>query len=213
MNNQLLSVWRSSSDASFSTMVLPDGCRDLIFKVVKNRKPEWFVSPLFDHSKSILVEEGSKLVGFRMRPGIEINESKLLRQLAHKDVASVDVDTLLDDFTHLGVSVTEALECLASDVVSIKEASIHLGVSLRTLQRLILAKTGKPPGYWFQLARVRKAAKELPETDSLCDLAEAYGFSDQSHMTREFQRWFRSTPSTIKNTPELIGQLLESGYP
>lgn len=197
---------------SSSTAVLPDGCRDVILKVVGKERPKWFVSPLFDQSKNIYVEGNSKLIGFRMRPGVEFNESKLIGCLTSHDVVTDEVESILDDFTSLDLSVGEALDCLSSDITSIKQASVRLGVSLRTLQRLIVNKTGRTPGYWFQLARVRKAGKDLDSAPCLSCVAEMHGFSDQSHMTREFQRWFRSTPNKIIKTPELIGQLSDSGY-
>lgn len=153
------------------------------------------------------------LIGFRMRPGVEFNEKELTDYLTSKgDVITDEVEGILDDFTSFDFSVGEALECLASDVNSIKQASIRLGVSPRTLQRLISKKTGRAPGYWLQLARVRKAGKDLCSALSLSCVADIHGFSDQSHMTREFQRWFGATPKHIVNTPELISQLRDTGY-
>ena len=101
---------------------------------------------------------------------------------------------------------------MASDNESIKQSSAQLGISVRTLQRLIIKKTNRTPGYWLQLARVRKAAKSLNPGINLADLAEEYRFSDQSHMNREFQRWFKLTPAQLLKSPELILQLNDKGY-
>jgi len=166
MSINLLSVWSSSCDVGISTTVLPDGCRDVILKVVEKERPKWFVSPLFDQSKNIYVEGNSRIVGFRMRPSVQFNEKELINHLTSKNIVTDEVQSLLDDFTSLDLSVSEALDCLASDITSIKQASVRLGVSLRTLQRLIINKTGRTPGYWFQLARVRKAAKDLGSASS-----------------------------------------------
>ncbi|MDH5445804.1 MAG: helix-turn-helix domain-containing protein [Gammaproteobacteria bacterium] len=212
MSDNILSVWHSRCEVGFSAAILPDGCRDLIVKIVGNEKPAWYVSPLFDRSESIDIEDNSNIAGFRFRPGIKIKESELISHLTSKEILVDEVTEILDDFIRLDSSTEEALGCLASDIISIKQASVRLGVNVRTLQRLILNKTGRTPGYWFQLARVRKAAKSLNSTMSLADVSEIYGFSDQSHMNREFQRWFKSTPTEILNTPELIEQLSDTGY-
>ena len=212
MSNILLSVWHASSDEGASTVVMPDGCRDLIMKVVGKRRPEWFVSPLFDQAESVFVEQNSVFAGFRLRPGVSIRESQLLTCFESKDISLDEVEGIIEDFTSFDCAIDEALACLASDITSIKQASVRLGVSTRTLQRLILSKTNRPPGYWFQLARARKAAKSLNSIMSLSDIAEQHGFSDQSHMNREFQRWFKTSPGELLKTPELIKQLNDKGY-
>ncbi len=212
MSNNLLAVWHSECDTGFTTTVFPDGCRDLIMKVVGNDRPQWFVSSLFDTSESVPVESHSSLTGFRLKPGVEIKEEALLQYIKSRSLNPDEVPDILDEFVHHNSSIDEALSCLASDVSSIKQASVRLGVSSRTLQRFILHKTGRTPGYWFQLARVRKAAKSLSGLSSLVETAEIFGFSDQPHMNREFQRWLKATPLQILKTPEFIKQLNDKGY-
>ena len=212
MSNNLLSIWHASCEAGYSTPILPDGCRDLIFKVVGKEKPEWFVSPLFNQSESVHIKENSTLVGFRLRPGVEIKKNELISHIEGNHICVDEVQGILDDFISLDGSIEEALGCLASEVKSIKQASGRLGVSVRTLQRLVFNKTRRTPGYWLQLARVRKAARCLHPTINLAHVAEIYGFSDQSHMNREFQRWFKLTPIELLKTPALIEQLNDKAY-
>ena len=215
--SSVLSEWQFQSEDSCVANVLPDGCRDLILRVVGKEKPEWFVSPLFDSLEQVAVEGGATLMGFRMRPGVEISEELLFNHLEAIDVENRyiedsdirDVSVLLDELAYIDHSVEEALSCMASNVRSVREGANRLGVSMKTLQRLILRKTHRPPSYWFQLARARKAARDMTISSSLADVAEKFGFSDQSHMHREFQRWFRSTPLEISNSPDLIEQLMD----
>jgi len=87
-----------------------------------------------------------------------------------------------------------------------------LGVSSRTLQRLICKETDRAPAYWILLARARRAAREMVEPTSLADIAETHGYADQSHMTREFKRWFDLSPSVMRNTPNILDQLFNRGY-
>ena len=212
MSDNLFSKWTSCSKERELTTVVPDGCRDLIVKTVGDQPPQWFVSPLFNQSQLIWSEENTNLVGFRFSPGLEIAEEKLLNYTKQTNFSSDKVADQLGEFVSVNSSINEALECLANDGHSINQVSSRLGVSTRTLQRFILKKTGRTPSYWFQLARVRKAAKELTGSAGLSDIADSHGFSDQSHMNREFQKWFNITPLEFRNSPDLICQINETGY-
>ncbi|WDD98282.1 helix-turn-helix domain-containing protein [Thalassomonas actiniarum] len=212
MNSSLVSKWSANFDLGMSTIVIPDGCRDLIVKTVGNEKPDWFVSPLFDRAELVLAEDICSYVGFRLSPGIGIKERELLTYIEIKQLEANEVKDIISDFIKVEHSVQEALEGLASELGTVKQISAQLGVSIRTLQRLIFNKTNRTPGYWLQLARIRKAARSLSRDVNLADVAENYGFSDQSHMNREFQRWFRLTPVQLLNTPGVIRQLYDQGY-
>lgn len=197
---------------SSTAIIIPDGCRDLIMKVSGEAEPQWFVSPLLDHSKAVQIENNSNFLGFRIKPGTYIEEEKLLNTIKREYVDLDNVYNVIEDFTCVDFAVEEALSCLASDIDSIKKASLLLGVSTRTLQRFIYKKTERTPSYWFQLARIRRAARALPQSVPLVDMADMYGFSDQAHMSREFKRWFHISPSEIQDYPEIVTQLNDIGY-
>jgi len=211
MSNNLLSLWDSSSKLETTAVVLPDGCRDLIMKVVNGGRPRWFISPMFDQAKKIPIEANSVLSGYRMKPGVHIAEKELLSSLQQSNNVD-DILNLLTDYTNRKSSVEEALNCLATDVNSVKQAAKELGVSSRTLQRLIVTNTNRSPIYWILLSRVRRAARALTESKPLADVAEMYRYADQSHMNREFKRWFDTTPLAIRATPNIFRQLYNGGY-
>jgi len=213
MSNSLISIWESNFSIATSAIIIPDGCRDLIVKTVGNEKPNWFVSPLFDQSESVQIEANCDWVGFRLSPGAEIKERELLNYIETKQFHAEDVKGFVGDFVCSESSIVEALECFASETGSVKQSAVQLGVSVRTLQRLVLNKTKRTPSYWLQLARVRKAARSLTHnSDYLADVAENHGFSDQSHMNREFQRWLGLTPVQVLSSPAIIRQLNDKGY-
>jgi AraC-like DNA-binding protein len=212
MSNSLLSIWHFNNNVGTYENVIPDGCRDLIMTIARQEQPTWSVSPLFEQSKFIYMTPDTQSVGFRLKPGVEIKEPELLNYFKNNNVCIDVVKNVLDDFTNISDNTKEALDCLASDVDSIKQASNRLGITPRTLQRLILRKTQKTPSYWFQLARARKSAKVLKPYVNLAEVAEKYGFSDQSHMNREFRRWFRSTPTQLMQSSKFIKQLNGKGY-
>lgn len=212
MSNRITSVWSGKSTIASNVIVLPDGCRDLIVKIKEGHAPDWFVSPLFNQSKVIQIEANTSTMGFRLKPGVGIAEDALIARIADNKLDIAELENTLNEFTHLNTSVEEALGCLASDVTSVNQASLILGVSTRTLQRFVLKETERSPSYWFQLARVRKAARSLTQTLPLVEVADLYGFSDQPHMCREFKRWFHTSPSKIIKSPEITDQLTATGY-
>ncbi len=212
MSSNLLSLWNSSSKSKVAAIIVPDGCRDLIMKVVDRGRPKWFVSPMFDQAKIISIGANSILSGYRMKPGVYIAEEELLRSINDSNNNFDDISNRLADYTRRSYSVEEALNCFATDVSSVKQAAKKLGVSPRTLQRLIGQETDRSPTYWILLARARRAARALIESSSLADIAEMHGYADQSHMSREFKRWFDTTPSVMRSTPSTLRQLCNGGY-
>jgi len=192
--------------------VLPDGCRDLIVRDVASSAPCWRVSPLFDRSQPIRIDCHSTTAGFRLQPGAQIRETQLLSYIQQLSCYPDQVSEILEEFVSVDPSVEEALACLAGGARSVAEVAANLGVSTRTLQRLLLRRTARAPGYWLQLARVRAAARALSAADSLAELAEAFGYADQPHMNRAFQRWFGLTPLQMQRSPALIAQLEGPGY-
>jgi AraC-like DNA-binding protein len=205
-------IWTARSESSNNVIILPDGCRDLIVKTQDAGPSIWCVSPLFDHSQSIHIQARTSTLGFRLKPGVSVDANKLMAYMLTTRLDLDKLEEMLNDVSHLDACVEETLTGLAGDVTSVMHAASLLGLSTRSLQRLLIKETNKSPSYWFQLARIRKAAKDLTLSSSPIDVADANGFSDQSHMCREFQRWFKMTPTHFANHPEFTDQLTCTGY-
>lgn len=213
MSSNIESIWTSSTQARQTSMIIPDGCRDLIMVESQGNKAHCVISPLFDQSQNFYSNNHVNFVGFRLKPGTKINEQQLINTVEQGNISLDDIPNLIEDFTTREYSIAEALECLANDdVKSVKNASFSLGVNIRTLQRFVFAYTARNPSYWFQLARARKAAKALSTSMSLIDIAHMHDFSDQAHMSREFKRWFNLSPSEMIKRPDVMSQLNNSAY-
>ncbi|MEE9322003.1 MAG: helix-turn-helix domain-containing protein [Granulosicoccus sp.] len=212
MNNILLAEWQASPRDDTSAIVIPDGCRDLIMCHAPGEKPQWFVSSLEESTYTVPIKADVAMQGFRLLPGARIDEELLLMSVQNMPVDIDEVSCRLDSYSYVSSSVTEILTCLAVSTNSVASAAHELGVSSRSMQRLLKRETGHSPAFWLQLARVRKAARAVLETSPLAEIAAIYGYSDQAHMTREFKRWLNISPARVRFSSEIVEQLNQPGY-
>lgn len=212
MIDTLLAEWQFSPVANTDSMVIPDGCRDLIMRCSPGRKPHWFVSSLSRCTYEVSVNSGDVMRGFRLKPGASIDEKQLLESVQHLQMDFDGICSRIESFSSLSNNTIEALNCLTIEGITVTKASAQLGVGPRTLQRLLVRETGQPPTFWMLLARVRRAARAIHDCSSLAEIADMHGYADQAHMSREFNRWLNISPSKLRFRPEILGQLNEAGY-
>jgi AraC-like DNA-binding protein len=209
---QPIETWSHTSACADHTVVVPDGCRDLILHALPHQPPTWFVTDLADSTYAVPGMVGERYWGFRMRPGTQVDAQRLLALLQKQPLNDAqDALPLLHDCTALDMRVADALHSLACHH-QVAQAARQLGVSERTLQRLVQAATGRPPAYWKCLARVRRAAQALPKASSLAECAVDHGYTDQAHMTREFGRWLGRSPAGVLTSAPWMAAVSASGY-
>ncbi len=88
----------------------------------------------------------------------------------------------------------ELLEAGASRQVTAAELEAASGLDRYTLARQFRARLGTSPYRYLVMRRLDTARALLRAGRSLADAAYATGFSDQSHMTRQFKRAFGLPP-------------------
>ncbi len=192
--------------------MLPDGCVDLIGEQLPGQAPLWKLSPLMDRACRVQAMPGQRYVGYRLRPGAHIQATALLR-----DVQGLELDDLaralerVDTWTRVDIPVEEALQALAN-TNHLQDAQHQMGMSDRSLQRLMVKTTGRPPLYWKRLARLRRAARALDGSCPLAQVAADHGFADQAHMNREFGHWLGMTPGQLRQQRAVRLLMNESGY-
>ena len=194
----ILEEWLYSSECDSTAIVLPDGCCDVICQQDEQHRFSFSITSLDSCAYEVALSKGVSLRGFRLKPGAVVDEKSLAEFMAHEPEPSKLDSTWLDEFCTVKALVNEALEGLRSDLNGIGAVAKNLGVSVRTLQRHIRSETGKPPYFWMSLVRARRCARLLAGAADLTDAALASGYADQSHMTRELQRWFQCTPLAFK---------------
>ncbi len=212
MSDCVLEAWQFEAPCSDTTPVIPDGCRDLIYKYPVQGPPVWFISTLAHQTEYIPVKKGDMFVGFRLRPGSQIDASALLEKVCNLDPCNNDIQSQISNFTTSPRIISAILECFASNPGNLSNAAKDLGMSVRNLQRITLKETFRTPGYWLRMARVRRAGREILEAASLADIAADFGYSDQSHMNREIKYWLGTTPNGLRSTPAYAEQLYATGY-
>ena len=209
--DNVVESWSADIACASTSFIIPDGCRDLICLERPRQAPQWFISPLQSSIHSAQQQAGNRLTGFRLHPGTTIQCTELLVQVRDQGPDDVTSDQMLGEFTARSGNLTDALACLARNT-SIPNAARELGVGVRSLQRLVQGQTGQSPTFWRQLARIRAAGRRLGGGAPLADIAFDTGFSDQSHMNREFRRWFGVSPKVFSENPRLMEQLDANGY-
>jgi len=86
----------------------------------------------------------------------------------------------------------------------VKEIEQTIPLSLRQLERQFKNWVGMSPKQYQRLIRVRAAIEIIKQNPliNLADLAMEGGFSDQAHMTREFQQLAKMTPKQYQKTKQ-----------
>jgi AraC-like DNA-binding protein len=207
----VIDVWHAAPAHDGTLLVLPDGCRDLIWGLTPGQRPVWWISHLFDVAEPFPHCGGLQMAGYRLHPTAIIDLDGLLRAVRGREDADADLLALIESHVRVDLRLAEALAGLA-DAPSVAGAARQLGVSERTLERHTLAGTTRAPGFWKNLARVRRAAVALSRGDSLAEIALEHGYADQAHMTREFRRWFTLSPHRFRLQADLVAQAATPGY-
>lgn len=175
--------WRFSLDRDTRSAVLPDGCRDLIVVHAPGSPPHWFVSPLADGTLQVPGRTGQRFAGLRFLPAVRIDEAALLDTAKRLDADDpLELGARIEEHVQVDHRLAEALQALASST-GVATASRALGVSERSLERLLLQATARTPRYWQKLARARRAAAALTGAASLAEIAAEHGYADQAHLT------------------------------
>ena len=207
-----LELWQAAVASPLDAPVFPDGCRDLIVNLPERGAPACFVSALADRVETVRLAAGDRLVGVRMRAGAQFEEPALLAALAGRErFGAIDLLAAVGDVARVHPDVREALECLAASP-SLVIARAALGVSERSLERLLTPRTGRRPAYWRSLARARRCARALGGVVPLIEVALDNGYADQAHMTRDMRRWFGATPARMRADPLRFAPLAASGH-
>ena len=87
-----------------------------------------------------------------------------------------------------------------ADAIRLRDIAAAVGTSMFHLSRTFRASTGVTLHRYLIRARVEKVKALLLDSDqSLAVIADAAGFSDQSHMSKTFKRFTGTTPRLFRH--------------
>jgi AraC-like DNA-binding protein len=214
-------LWTSVAPAGQPTLVLPDGCADLIWR----RGTGAFVAGPDTGPAPTVLPAGTVLVGVRFRPGAGGPMLGLpLTELRDLRVDAADVlpgagegltgdlspgaalGHLIDMTTRLAAQcppdglVGRAAGLLARSRARVDELAWELGVSERQFRRRCLDAVGYGPKTLHRILRFRRFVSRIDAVAGPVDLAAAAaeaGYADQAHLTRESVRLAGLTPAAL----------------
>jgi AraC-like DNA-binding protein len=96
-----------------------------------------------------------------------------------------------------GLMINEVVGWLRDhpEVTRVDELAAHVGVSERSLQRLVEQRVGMSPKWLIQRRRLHDAVEALKAGEpSLADMAARLGYADQAHFTHDFRTVTGMTP-------------------
>lgn len=187
--------------------IQPDGCRDLIFISRPSERDEIRFTEWDAQPRKTPLSAGTTLIGYRLCPG-SVLAPQSYEQAVSEPAMLEDMIKSEATHDHEMMDVIEALTLAGSTVEYVARQG---GVTARTLQRRFHEASLPTPEYWRLLGRARRAIQALPCRVPLAEIALAYGYSDQAHMTREFVRWFGLSPARLRRSKVLIEQISQPG--
>jgi AraC-like DNA-binding protein len=101
-------------------------------------------------------------------------------------------------------NATDFVARLARDGALVRDTLVEqtllrkpVAITERSVQRRFLRATGLTYGTVRQIERAERTVALLTAGTSILDAVEIAGYSDQAHMTRSLQRFFRKTPGKL----------------
>jgi AraC family transcriptional regulator len=95
----------------------------------------------------------------------------------------------------------EYIHANLAGAIRLKDIAGAVGMSMFHLSRTFRASTGVTLHRYLTRVRVEKVKALLLDSDqSLAVIADATGFSDQSHMSKAFKRFTGTTPRLFRHT-------------
>lgn len=94
--------------------------------------------------------------------------------------------------------VRDYLDAHYAHNISLEELGAIANLSPFYLLRTFRKQVGLPPHEYLNQVRLTQAKQRLAQGEAIADVALATGFSDQSHLTRQFKRTWGITPGRYR---------------
>lgn len=199
--------WEYTAKSDEVAIVQPDGCCDVILishadGPTKIKVTEWDMQPY-----TVQVLAGTSFSGYRLRPGASLPP----QIFTHEELKKAEVEDVIKSETNADPEIFDIIDALTQPNATVNNIARQTGVTTRTLQRHFSHFSLPVPDFWRLLGRARRSARALAISAPLKDIAYAYGYSDQAHMTREFVRWFGCSPTQLRENKAMVCDICQPG--
>ncbi|MFY0665215.1 MAG: helix-turn-helix transcriptional regulator [Natronospirillum sp.] len=226
LRNYVSHYWLSLNNSDQTFSILPDGAVDVVIAAREtNRRLNVFGTTTL--RTELPIEVGAHYLGIRFRPGQSRHFMNVLASeltdavhpaagLFVTDVCemadSMAVDRLLTQLDSLLISHLKyrppqdsRIDCVVRHIeatqgmVPVAQLADMFGKSRRQFERHFFDVVGLSPKLFAQIVRFQRASNLLANSSwPLVQIAMELGFSDQSHFTHEFGRFFGQPPSRAR---------------
>jgi AraC-like DNA-binding protein len=152
---------------------------------------------LMDATVARRTSRGSSHVSRSARPSMPIGDDR--RICIEARVAGIErflLGRLRGDVDAVDPRIAWATSRLGRDpACRVDTLAADIGMSRQYLRRLFLQHTGISPKAFARVARLQRLAESLRTGTGLAAAADAAGYADQAHMTREFKGMVGITPA------------------
>lgn len=214
--------WFSVQGSAPATVVLPDGCIDLVLVCAATQACAAVYGSVTAPT-AVALTPGARYVGVQFRAGaarhfLDASACELTDCAVEADrVLRVDLADAFDaDDPRTAITRLDAALCLhvtrtppvaaridhfiaaleaAQGLARIDALAARLGVSRRQIERDFRDAVGLTPKTFAAILRFRHAGERLRAGDPLASAALAAGYADQAHLSRDCRRWAGLTPS------------------
>jgi len=219
LRDAMVCVWSAAAAHDTKTIILPDGCCDLIWEQGRGA----FVAGPDTGPVRATTRAGTVMFGVRFRPAAggpvlgtplsEIRDQRVdLADLRPADAvrlpAALDVRTAATRVLDLAgrlvtdgqpdVAVAYAVQMLRDPRARVEQVAAEVGLSMRQLRRRCHETVGYGPKTLQRVMRFRRFVSRIDAGDQdLAAIAAAAGYADQAHLTRECLKLAGLTPAAL----------------
>lgn len=197
------------SDQGSMHFVPPDACVNLSIQFFEGMSRASYRMP----NMAPLVTEayaGERFVGVRFQPGahrlVDLDAViDSLQDTEDEDVQSAILAAVRPEEDKRVAVIVERIR-QSKGLAPVQDIADEVGFSTRQVQRIILEAIGMTPKQFSRITRLQRAIRTMiAENDPvLAHIAAEAGYSDQSHMTREFTQLTGVSPTEYLRHAEQI---------
>ncbi len=228
LNNYIKEYWIIDDvKDNCSIEVFPYGCFDIVVYINKNTNNTILITGIWSKKISVDIYKDIDVIGVRFRPNsvdllfdINVNELQNIKQSFSEDMLKksdeIDLSILYDSkkpdeiinfynfyFKYIlaGAKFNSIFDYISSlsENYTVNEFAKVIGISERQLLREYRNKLGITTKDYISILRFIKAKNMLVHGMNLNDIVFACGYSDESHLIRDFKKHTSYTPKEFLN--------------